>query len=41
MAALKENAGNAKSNYKLIFAVFFFVVIIIVFLLFTLRFGLR
>lgn len=41
MAALKENAGNAKSNYELIFAVFFFVVIIIVFLLFTLRFGLR
>ena len=41
MAALKENAGNAKSKYKLIFAVFFFVVIIIVFLLFTLRFGLR
>ena len=41
MIAIKENAENSYSNYKLIFAVFFFVVIIIVFLLFTLRFGLR
>lgn len=29
MAAIKENAENAESNYKLIFAVFFLVIIVI------------
>ena len=38
MAAIKENAENSESNYKLIFAMFFLVVIAIAVLAVTLRF---
>ena len=38
MAAIKENAENSESNYKLIFAMFFLVVIVIAVLAVTLRF---
>ncbi|MBQ3250380.1 MAG: hypothetical protein IJB05_04465 [Bacteroidales bacterium] len=37
MTAIKENAENIESNYKLIFAMFFLVVIVIVVLTVTLR----
>ena len=37
MAAIKENAENSDSNYKLIFAMFFFVVIALVMLAVALR----
>ena len=37
MIAIKENAENAESNYKLIFAMFFLVVIVIVVFAVTLR----
>ena len=38
MAAIKENAENSESNYKLIFAIFFLVVIAIAVLAVALRF---
>jgi len=38
MTAIKENAENADSNYKLIFAMFFLVVIVIVVFAVALRF---
>lgn len=38
MAAIKENAENTDSNYKLIFAMFFFVVIVLAVLVVVLRF---
>ena len=37
MAAIKENAENSGSNYKLVFAMFFFVVIVLAVLAVTLR----
>ena len=41
MTAIKENAENSDSNYKLIFAIFFLVVIAIAVFAVTLRFRLR
>lgn len=41
MIAIKENAENIESNYKLIFAIFFLVVIVIVVLAVALRLWLR
>ena len=41
MTTIKENAENAESNYKLIFAMFFMVVIVIVVLAVTLRLCIR
>jgi len=41
MTAIKENAENSDSNYKLIFAMFFLVVIVIVVLAVALRLWLR
>ena len=41
MTAIKENAENSDSNYKLIFAMFFLVVIFIVVLAVALRLWLR
>lgn len=41
MAAIKENAENSESNYKLIFAMFFLVVIAIAVLAVALRLWLR
>ena len=41
MTAIKENAENSESNYKLIFAVLFFVVIALAVLAVTLRLWLR
>lgn len=40
MAAIKENAENTESNYKLIFAMFFLVIIVIAALVVTLKFCL-
>ena len=37
MIAIKENAENSESNYKLIFAMFFLVVIVIIVLAVALR----
>ena len=37
MTAIKENAENIESNYKLIFAMFFLVIIVIAVLAVTLR----
>lgn len=37
MAAIKENAENSDSNYKLIFAMLFFVVIVLVVLAVAMR----
>ena len=39
MTAIKENAENTESNYKLIFAMFFLVVIALAVLAVTLRSG--
>ena len=41
MIAIKENAANAESNYKLIFAMLFLVVIALAVLAVTLRFWLQ
>ena len=41
MIAIKENAENTESNYKLIFAMFFFVVIALAMLAVALRLWLR
>lgn len=41
MTAIKENAENSESNYKLIFAMFFFVVIALAMLAVALRLWLR
>ena len=41
MIAIKENAENAESNYKLIYAMFFFVVIALAMLAVALRLWLR
>lgn len=41
MAAIKENAENTESDYKLIFAMFFLVIIVIAVLAVTLRLCLR
>lgn len=40
MAAIKENAENTESNYKLIFAMFFLLIIVIAALVVTLKFCL-
>ena len=37
MTAIKENAENIESNYKLIFAMFFWVVVVLAVLAVTLR----
>lgn len=41
MTAIKENAENIESNFKLIYAMFFLVVIVIVVLAVALRLWLR
>ena len=38
MTTIKENAENAESNYKLVFAMLFFVVIVLVQLAVAMRF---